>query len=388
MNGVTGRMGLRQHLERSVLAIRDAGGVPAADGTRIVPEPILVGRNADKLRALAERFDVGRWTTDLSEALAEPDAEVYFDAQITQLRDKGVRAAVDAGKAIYCEKPTAESLDAALDLARLVQDARLPNGVVQDKLFLPGSAEAQAARRQRLLRPDPVDPRRVRLLGLRGRLAARPAAGLELQARGGRRHRRRHVLPLAVRAGRDLRPGPLGLLPGRDAPSGALRRRRPVRRDGRRRGVRDLRAGRRDRRAAELVLDHPGVPRRAGRVPRRRHRGQRGGRAAGLPRAAPVGDAEAGLEPGPAGDRTVPRPVAAGAGQRGLRQRLQGAVGAVPQAPGRRLGVPVGLHGRRPRGPAGRARPAVVASRAASWRCRSCDALESRSRPRTWCRIR
>jgi predicted dehydrogenase len=138
MNGVTGRMGLRQHLERSVLAIRDAGGVPAADGTRIVPEPILVGRNADKLRGLAERFDIGRWTTDLAEALAEPDAEVYFDAQITQLRDKGVRAAVDAGKAIYCEKPTAETLDAALDLARLVQDAGLPNGVVQDKLFLPG----------------------------------------------------------------------------------------------------------------------------------------------------------------------------------------------------------------------------------------------------------
>jgi predicted dehydrogenase len=138
MNGVTGRMGLRQHLERSVLAIRDAGGVPAADGTRIVPEPILVGRNADKLRALADRFDIGRWTTDLTEALAEPDAEVYFDAQITQLRDKGVRAAVDAGKAIYCEKPTAETLDAALALARLVQDAGLPNGVVQDKLFLPG----------------------------------------------------------------------------------------------------------------------------------------------------------------------------------------------------------------------------------------------------------
>ena len=138
MNGVTGRMGLRQHLERSVLAIRDQGGVLAADGTRIIPEPVLVGRSETKLRAIAEQHGVSRWTTDVSEALAEPDVEVYFDAQITQLREKGIRAAVEAGKAVYCEKPIADDLAAALDLARLVRDAGLPNGVVQDKLSLPG----------------------------------------------------------------------------------------------------------------------------------------------------------------------------------------------------------------------------------------------------------
>ena len=138
MNGVTGRMGLRQHLERSVLAIRDQGGVLAADGTRILPDPVLVGRSETKLRAIAEQHGVSRWTTDVSEALAEPDVEVYFDAQITQLREKGIRAAVEAGKAVYCEKPIADDLAAALNLARLVRDAGLPNGVVQDKLSLPG----------------------------------------------------------------------------------------------------------------------------------------------------------------------------------------------------------------------------------------------------------
>jgi predicted dehydrogenase len=138
MNGVTGRMGLRQHLQRSILAIRDQGGIQAADGTTIVPDPILVGRNERKLRELAAAHDVARWTTDLDQALAEPDAEIYFDAQITQLREKGVRAAVEAGKAVYCEKPIAEDLDAALDLARLVRAAGVPNGVVQDKLSLPG----------------------------------------------------------------------------------------------------------------------------------------------------------------------------------------------------------------------------------------------------------
>lgn len=138
MNGVTGRMGLRQHLERSVLAIRSGGGVLTADGTRVIPEPILVGRNETKLREIAAAHGLDRWTTDLTEALAEPDVEVYFDAQLTQLREKGVRAAIEAGKAVYCEKPIADDLDTAADLARLVRDAGIVNGVVQDKLALPG----------------------------------------------------------------------------------------------------------------------------------------------------------------------------------------------------------------------------------------------------------
>src|SRR3954451_19311570 len=138
MNGVTGRMGLRQHLERSIVAIREQGGIPAADGTMIIPEPILVGRNELKLQRIAAQYGLERYTTDLAEALAEPDVEIYFDSQLTQLREKGVRAAVEAGKAIYCGKPIAEPLDAAVDLARTVIDSGLKNGVVMDKLSLPG----------------------------------------------------------------------------------------------------------------------------------------------------------------------------------------------------------------------------------------------------------
>ncbi|MEV4198440.1 Gfo/Idh/MocA family protein [Micromonospora globbae] len=138
MNGVTGRMGYRQHLVRSVLAIREQGGVTLADGTRVQLEPLLVGRNATKLREIARRHDLPRWTTDLDAALADADYPVYFDSQVTQVREKSLIRAMDAGRHVYTEKPTAESLTGALDLARHARRAGVKNGVVHDKLYLPG----------------------------------------------------------------------------------------------------------------------------------------------------------------------------------------------------------------------------------------------------------
>ncbi|MEH1013331.1 Gfo/Idh/MocA family oxidoreductase [Micromonospora sp. CPCC 206060] len=138
VNGVTGRMGYRQHLVRSLLAIREQGGIPLADGTTIWPEPVLVGRSETRLREIAERHGLTDWTTDLSAALARDDVQIYFDAQVTQQREKAIRQAIDAGKHIYTEKPLAEESAAALDLARAATAAGVRTGVVQDKLFLPG----------------------------------------------------------------------------------------------------------------------------------------------------------------------------------------------------------------------------------------------------------
>ncbi len=138
MHGVTGRMGMNQHLIRSVLAIRDQGGVALADGTRVVPDPILVSRNADKVRQLAEKHGVERWTTDLDAALGNADDRLFFDAALTPMRAELVEKAVQAGKDVYCEKPSADTLAAALRIARLAKDAGVKHGVVQDKLFLPG----------------------------------------------------------------------------------------------------------------------------------------------------------------------------------------------------------------------------------------------------------
>ncbi|ROO85094.1 putative dehydrogenase [Actinocorallia herbida] len=137
MNGVTGRMGYRQHLVRSVLAIREQGGVLLADGSRVMLDPILVGRSEARLKEIADRHGLRRYTTDLESALADGTG-IYFDAQITQTREKAILAAIAAGWDVYTEKPTAESVEGALKLARAAADAGVRNGVVHDKLYLPG----------------------------------------------------------------------------------------------------------------------------------------------------------------------------------------------------------------------------------------------------------
>jgi predicted dehydrogenase len=138
MNGVTGRMGMNQHLIRSIAAIRAQGGVALKNGDRVMPDPILVGRNSEKLAALAKAHGLTRFTTDLDAALKNPDDTVFFDAATTQLRARLLRKAMAAGKHIYCEKPVAETLADALDLVRAAAKAGIKHGVVQDKLFLPG----------------------------------------------------------------------------------------------------------------------------------------------------------------------------------------------------------------------------------------------------------
>jgi predicted dehydrogenase len=137
MNGVTGRMGTNQHLVRSILAIREQGGIPVAAGDALWPDPLLVGRDERKLRTLAEPHGLD-YTTDFERAIADDAYEVYFDAQVTSRREDAVRAAIGAGRHVYCEKPITEDLESALALARLADEAGVKHGVVQDKLFLPG----------------------------------------------------------------------------------------------------------------------------------------------------------------------------------------------------------------------------------------------------------
>ena len=148
MHGVTGRMGMNQHLIRSILEIRKQGGVQLKDGTRLMPDPLLVGRNAAKVEELARKHGVTRWTSDLGAALKSRDDAIFFDAASTQLRPKLLKRAIAAGKHIYCEKPVSTTLAEAKDLYAAAKKARIKHGVVQDKLWLPGLLKLKQLREQ------------------------------------------------------------------------------------------------------------------------------------------------------------------------------------------------------------------------------------------------
>ncbi|MCX7591644.1 MAG: Gfo/Idh/MocA family oxidoreductase [Kiritimatiellae bacterium] len=138
MNGVTGRMGMNQHLLRSVVAIMRQGGVRIGESEVIMPDPILVGRNPAKLEQVARLSGIQKISTDLDKVLADPDYSVYFDAQTTRCRFEAMAKAIKNGKNVYCEKPSASTLTEAYSLYRMARDAGVRHGVVQDKLWLPG----------------------------------------------------------------------------------------------------------------------------------------------------------------------------------------------------------------------------------------------------------
>ena len=148
MHGVTGRMGMNQHLIRSILEIRKQGGVALKNGTRVMPDPILVGRNPAKVQELAQKHGVARWSADLNAVLKNEEDEIFFDAASTKLRPKLLKRAIAAGKHIYCEKPVSTTLAEAKELYAAAKKARVKHGVVQDKLWLPGLLKLKRLREQ------------------------------------------------------------------------------------------------------------------------------------------------------------------------------------------------------------------------------------------------
>lgn len=146
MNGVTGRMGLNQHLLRSIVAIRQQGGVKAGPDEVIMPRPLLVGRSESKLQAISAQTGGLPFTTNLDAALEDKTYSVYFDAQTTDRRAGCVEQAIAAGKHVYCEKPSADSLEKALQMYKTAVKAGVKHGVVQDKLWLPGMLKLKTLR--------------------------------------------------------------------------------------------------------------------------------------------------------------------------------------------------------------------------------------------------
>ena len=139
MNGVTGRMGTNQHLIRSILAIMKEGGVKLDSGDTVMPDPVLVGRNAEKVETLAKEHGVTRWTTDLDGAIANADDTLFFDSASTNLRAELLRKAIDAGKDLYCEKPSAGTLKDAIDVYQRAEKEAFGMALCRTRSSFPAS---------------------------------------------------------------------------------------------------------------------------------------------------------------------------------------------------------------------------------------------------------
>ncbi len=141
MNGITGRMGRNQHLTMAIGGIRKDGGLLLKDGTRLMPDPILLGRDAERVQAVAKAAGIEKWSTDLDAALSDTNYPIYFDGVSTKARPGNLHKAIAAGKHIYTEKPTAESFADARGLYDAAKAKGIKHGVVADKLWAPGLAK-------------------------------------------------------------------------------------------------------------------------------------------------------------------------------------------------------------------------------------------------------
>ena len=333
MNGVTGRMGANQHLARSIMAIRDQGGVTLADGTRVIPDPVLVGRDAGKLEALAKAHGLSAWSTDIDAVLGDASIPLFFDTALTQGRAALLHRAIEAGKHVYTEKPSAATLEDALSLFRHARDAGVKHGVVQDKLWLPGMLKLKFL----------IDSGFFgRLLSVRGEFgywifdgalqpAQRPSWNYRKEDGGG-------IILDMMPHWRYLLDNTLGAVQSVSCLGATAIPERWDERGERYDATADdgayttmlLEGG--VIAPFQLLVDDARAPRRSAHPACRRHRGLGGDRPARGPHPRPREHAETGLESRHSLDHRPFRPLATGSGHGRLRQRVQGRVGAVHQA--------------------------------------------------------
>ena len=143
LHGGTGRIGSTQHLKNALAPIRHEGGLAMGD-IRVVPRVILVGRDKERLAAIARENGGLEWTTDLDAALSDPAYEVLFDAAATHQRKATLAKGIAAGKHIYAEKPVATSVAEGRALLAAISARGLKHGAVEDKQYLPGMRRLKA----------------------------------------------------------------------------------------------------------------------------------------------------------------------------------------------------------------------------------------------------
>ena len=102
------------------------------DGLRRVPGVTVTavcGREAGNLRAVQAHYGVPKAYADWRDLVADPDIDVVHNCTPNALHDQINRAALEAGKHVYCEKPLSQSAAAAREMWQLAVARGLAHGL-------------------------------------------------------------------------------------------------------------------------------------------------------------------------------------------------------------------------------------------------------------------
>lgn len=131
-------------VEKVVWGIIGAGDVcerksaPAMYKTPFSEVKTVMRRNAEKAADFAKRHGVGQWTTNVEDLLNDPEINAIYIATPPDSHAELTLKAANAGKAVYVEKPMANSVEECEAMIRACREANVPLFVAYYRRTLPG----------------------------------------------------------------------------------------------------------------------------------------------------------------------------------------------------------------------------------------------------------
>ena len=98
---------------------------------------VVYSRTEERARRFAEEWEIPKWTTDLAEAINDPETDVVVVGLPNNLHEEAVITAAEAGKAILCTKPLGRNANEAKVMLDAVEKAGVFHGYLEDLVYTP-----------------------------------------------------------------------------------------------------------------------------------------------------------------------------------------------------------------------------------------------------------
>lgn len=103
---------------------------------------VACSANEEHVKKFAEEWGIPKWTTDIAEAVRDPEVDVVVIGLPNHLHLEAALLAAEAGKAILCTKPLARNADEALQMLEAVEKAGVFAGYLEDLVYTPKTLKA------------------------------------------------------------------------------------------------------------------------------------------------------------------------------------------------------------------------------------------------------